>query len=100
MFQILQVSRDIIREIFMTKKSLSRMIENCLIWRKKAKKNRRFSAGAAVPPQFLYSSILFSIKATAVQNFSCNSLWAAFMHIYFWFQKVAHPPPPFLIKMH
>jgi len=54
---------------FYEKKSLSQMIENCLIWRKQVKKNfggnRQFSAGAAVFPPFLHSSILFSTKAAA-----------------------------------
>ena len=44
------------------KKSLSQMIENCLLWQEKAKQN---SAGAVVPPSFLHSSILFTTKTSA-----------------------------------
>ena len=60
MFEILQVSR-----------------ENNL-----AKKGKKNSAGAAVPPPFLHSSILFSTKATAVPNCRfITLLWAEIMHV-------------------
>ena len=49
---------------------------------------RQFSAGAAVPPPFLHSSILFTTKATAVPN------WAEIMRVLLLVKKVAHPPPP------
>ena len=78
------------------------MIENCLLWREKAKKlggKRRFSVGAAVPPPFLHSSMLFSTNATVVPNFRAVTLLKFYglrlCVFYFWFQKVAHPPPPF-----
>ena len=65
------------------------MIENCLLWREKAKKfggKRRFLAGAAVPPPFLHSSILFSTKATVVLNFrAVTLLWAEIMRARFTF---------------
>ena len=42
----------------------------------------RFSAGAAVLPPFLHSSILFTPKATAVQNFrAVTLLWAEILHV-------------------
>ena len=76
------------------------MIENCLLWRKKAKKigwKRRFSAGAAVSPPFLHSSIFFTTKATTVPNLrAVTLLWAEIMQVLLSFQKVAHPPPPFI----
>ena len=40
------------------KQSLSQMIENCLIWREKAK----------VPPPFLNSSLMYLFKVTAMPN--------------------------------
>ena len=53
------------------------MIENCLFGGK-----RRFLAGAAVSPPFRHSSILFTTKATAVQNFrAVTLLWAEIMHV-------------------
>ena len=52
MFEILRVTRDNIRK-FLWEKKVSQMIENCLIWRKKAKKNFGGSGGsAAVSSQF------------------------------------------------
>ena len=42
---------------------------------------------------FLYSSILSSIKATAMPNFSDVTHILAEFHA--WFQKVAHPLSPF-----
>ena len=61
------------------------MIYSCLIWRRKAKtfgEKRLFSAGAAVPPPFFHSSILFSTKATAVPNFRAVTLsWAKIMRV-------------------
>ena len=67
--------------------------------KKKFGGKRRFSAGAAVPPPFLHSSIFFTTKATAVQNFrAVTLLWAKIMQVLLSFQKVAHPPPPFKIR--
>ena len=82
MFKILQVSRENIREIFNEKKSLSQMIENCLIWPKMQNKFRQETAvcggSAAVSSQF----ILFSTKATDVQNFrAVTLLWTEIMRI-------------------
>ena len=59
------MSSENIRAIFYEKKSLSQMIQKCLIWREKEK---QISAGAAVPPPILHSSILYLFKATAMPN--------------------------------
>ena len=84
---------------FYEKKSLSQMIENCLLWREKAKKfggKRRFSAGAAVPPPFLHSSILFFTKATAVPNFKAETLlWTEIMHVLLLVSKSVTSTSPF-----
>ena len=65
MFEILPVSRKNVREIFMRKKFISDDLELYNL-AKKVKKyfggKRGFSAGAAVLPPFLHSSILFSQK--------------------------------------
>ena len=47
-----------------------------------AKKGKKISVGAVVPPPFLHSSILFSTKTTAVPNFrAVTLLWAEIMHV-------------------
>ena len=72
-------------DMFEILKELSEMIENCLIWRKKAKKIRRFSAGAAVPLPFLHSSILYPFITTAMPNlravtiYLVDFLWLLFL---------------------
>ena len=71
------------------------MIENCLIWRKKANKKfggkRWFSAGAVDSPPLLHSFILFSLKASAVPNFrAVTLLWAEIMRVLLMVSKVAH----------
>ena len=44
---------------------------------------------------FLHSSILFSIKATAMSNFI--AVTHIFAEFHAWLQKVAQPTPPLLI---
>ncbi len=59
--------------------------------------SRRFSVVALVPPPFLHSSLMNIIKATAIQNLTVvNHFLAEFMGFKEWFQKVAHPPTPFV----
>ena len=68
------------REIFL-KKSLSEMIQNCLIWKEKTKKNfggkQRFLTKTAIPLPFLHSSILYLFKLTAMPNFSAVTLFGS-----------------------
>ena len=56
---------------------------------------RRLSAGVAVPPPFLHSSILFSTKATAVPNFrAVTLLWDEIMRVLFLVSKSGTSAPP------
>ena len=81
---------------FYEQKSLSQMIEDCLIWREKAT-NRRFSAGAAVPPPFLHNSILYLFKATAMPNLRAVTLYLVeFLRLLVLVSKsITSAPPPF-----
>ena len=45
-------------------------------------------AVAVVPPPFLNSIVLFSIKATAMSN--CSAVTYILVKFHTWFQKVAH----------
>ena len=85
---------------FLLKKSLSYMIENCLIWREKSKINfggkRRFSV---LSPPFLQSSILYLFKATAIPNLRAVTLYLVeFLGLLVLVLKSATSAPPPLIK--
>ncbi len=70
----------------------SKMSNSARNGKKKFGGSGQFSALSAVSPQFLHSSLINIIKATAIPNLTAVSHYLAeFMRF-----KVAHPPPPFI----
>ena len=80
------------------------MIENCLLWREKAKKNSAWNGGFRRERRFycrFFTSILFSTKASAVSNFKAVTLlWAEIMHILLLVSKIGTSASPLYCLKH
>ena len=96
---LLKNSSENIRDMFMKQKFISDdwKLSNLA---KKVIENfggkLQFSAGAAIPPPFLHSSILHLLKATTMPNIRAVTLyWVEFLWL---LVLVSIPPPPFVLK--